>query len=205
MLGLLIANLSTGDAGFWPSALWNPRLIVLQWGAVLGASLVAALCDLTTRRIPNPLTATLFLAGLIVSTVIGGPSGLADGLCGALLLGIPFVVLFVIAGGGAGDAKLMAALGAWLGVANAVIVLLAVTATGAVLGILYALAKKRLTSVLANLKTICASLLTLIYLRGRVVGPLPYPTSQGMLAVPYGLSIFVGLCLAAGGRWLWPA
>ena len=38
---------------------------------------------------------------------------------GALLLGIPFVILFLIAGGGAGDAKMMAAIGAWVGAALA--------------------------------------------------------------------------------------
>jgi prepilin peptidase CpaA len=194
----------------WTSALWNPQMMMLQWGAVLGASLVAALWDMRTRRIPNVLTGTLLVSGLIVSAWMGRGSSagilysLLDSLCGALLLGALFMVLFIVAGGGAGDVKLMAGLGAWLGVSNGVIVLLMVTVTGAVLGILYAMAQQRLGTVMANLKTILTSLLVVLWARGRVEGPLPMPTSQGMLAVPYGLAIFVGTCLAAGGRLLWP-
>ena len=50
-------------------------------------------------------------------------------------------MLFVFAGGGAGDAKMMGALGAWLGLANGVVALVAVALSGAVIGLGYALIK----------------------------------------------------------------
>ena len=71
------------DQGSWP----------LQWGVVIGASLVAAFMDLWVRRIPNWLTGPLFLGGLVFAGVIGRWNGLADSLAAMALLMAPFVVL----------------------------------------------------------------------------------------------------------------
>ena len=190
----------------WMTALWHlPNSIAFtQWGAVLSASLVVAILDLRTWRIPNPIPLTLLLGGLIFSCIYRGGEGLADSIGGTLLLGVPFFVLFVVADGGAGDAKIMAALGSWLGLANGVIVLVAVTACGAILGIIYALSKNRMREVIANLQSITWSLMMVVSRHGRLSDPLPYPTTAGKVHMPYGLSIFVGTCVAAGGRLLWP-
>ena len=104
--------------------------VLLQWGVVIGASLVAAAFDLQTRRIPNALTMPLLLAGLIRAIWLGRLLGLADAAAACFLLAMPFVLLFVFAGGGAGDAKLMGAIGAWLGLAQGMRVLLCVAAAG---------------------------------------------------------------------------
>jgi len=76
---------------------------------------LAAREDLRTRRIPNLITGPAFLLGLAVHLVMGGPSaGLAalaaGALAGALLLP-GWLMKFM----GAGDVKLMAAIGVWLG------------------------------------------------------------------------------------------
>jgi len=187
----------------WTTPLSDHPMVLLQWGVVLGASLVAALWDLTTRRIPNLLTGTLFLSGLVAAQAFRGGSGLADAGAGALLMGIPFVALFVLGGGGAGDAKLMAALGTWLGLANSAWVLFAVVITGAVVGLVYALARRRMGPVLSNLRRFAWNGFLAASTGGRVSATLSCPSTEEMLAVPYGLSIFLGLCAAAGGRLLW--
>ena len=38
---------------------------IIQWGVVIGASLIAAVLDLRARRIPNLLCGPLFITGLI--------------------------------------------------------------------------------------------------------------------------------------------
>ena len=55
------------------------------------------------------------------------------------MLALPFVVLFVLASGGAGDAKMMGAIGTWLGVKGGAIALIAVLLAGAFCGMGYAL------------------------------------------------------------------
>ena len=76
---------------------------------------VAAVTDLRTRRIPNKLTLPLFVLGLIYQIFAHGLPGLADaGLAFLVGFGTLFV-LWLIGGGGGGDAKLMGALSVWLG------------------------------------------------------------------------------------------
>ncbi len=186
------------------SPLWNHPMLYVQWGAVLGTSLVAALIDIRTRRIPNLLTFPSLVAGVVCAAVIGGFGGLLDSVFGCLLLATPFVVLFLFAGGGAGDAKLMGALGAWLGIASGIVALVAVLATGAVIGLCYALSKKRLTRVLKRVGEMGSQWLLGALLTGRV-RPLgaSSPKQEEMLAMPYGVSIFSGVTLAATVVLVW--
>ncbi len=78
-------------------------------------SLVMAVGDWRTRRIPNYLTFGGALAGIVFQAAIFGWHGLAQAILG-MLLGLGLLLLPYILGGlGAGDVKAMAALGAWLG------------------------------------------------------------------------------------------
>lgn len=82
---------------------------------VLGASVWAVREDLLAHRIPNRLTGLLFALGLALQFAIGGWSGLTQACLGALVglaLLLPFYVLRAM---GAGDVKLLAALGAAFG------------------------------------------------------------------------------------------
>ena len=97
---------------------WDFVSYTLPWGVVLLTSLAGAVTDLHARRVPNRLTFPVLLGGLLWATYEGGAAGLADAAGACVLLALPFVLLFVLANGGAGDAKLMGALGAWLGVAR---------------------------------------------------------------------------------------
>jgi prepilin peptidase CpaA len=177
----------------------------LLWGVVVLASLVAAALDLKSRRIPNWLTGPVFLAGLVSATAIGGIRGLADSAGGAVVMSLLFLMLFVFARGGAGDAKLMAALGSWLGVVNGLFALGAILAAGALLGICYALIVKRLRQVLRNLAGMILALWCLVVGRGRIVTLEQARQAAPLqkIRMPYGLAVLVGTVAAWIGVFLW--
>ena len=103
------------------------NLVPLLAAAVAG---VAACTDLRWRRIPNGLTLGTALVGLALNVWLTGASGGVTALLGLLLglaLLLPFYVLRAV---GAGDVKLLAALGAVLGPQA----LIAVALYGAVVG-----------------------------------------------------------------------
>lgn len=174
---------------------------VIQWGIVIGASLVAAITDLHRRRIPNALTVPLLLLGLIKSICLAGPLGLLESAGACVLLALPFVLLFIFAGGGAGDAKLMGAIGAWVGFEQGVSVLLCVSMAGIVLALARALTKGRLKSVLTNVYvSVCTFLMFSVLSRGTSKYLMSQEGSVGArdMTIPYGLAIFAGVCVAGG-------
>jgi Flp pilus assembly protein protease CpaA len=182
-------------------------MAMLQWGVVIGASLLAVVADVRSRRIPNALTLPLLAIGLIWATWRGGISGLGDAVGACVLLAVPYVLLFVFAGGGAGDAKLMGAIGTWLGVKQSVVVLLCVTSAGMFLALAKAVTQRRLKVVLTNVLissytfALCVAgggKPSLAHCRGEID-----TEASDRLDVPYGVAIAMGACLAATVVGLW--
>jgi prepilin peptidase CpaA len=170
--------------------------LLVQWGAVLGASLTAAVWDLRSRRIPNALTLPLFIAGVAFNAWVGGITAASLSMGGAAVAALPFVILFLYAGGGAGDAKLMGAIGAWLGLAQGVAVLLAVVIAGAVLGLAQAAFHKKFKHVTERMRGLTHLWFASITSGQRpVIAPLE---NTQALQMPYGVSIFTGVIVAAG-------
>jgi prepilin peptidase CpaA len=82
---------------------------------VLTATLVAAVTDVCRFKVYNWLTYPLLALGLVHGVVSGGAAGLGQSVCG-LLLGVALTLpLYALGGMGAGDVKLLAGIGAWLG------------------------------------------------------------------------------------------
>ncbi len=76
---------------------------------------VAAVTDVWKFKVYNLLTMPLLLSGLLYHGITGGWQGFGGSVLGCLC-GFAILVSFYVLGGmGAGDVKLMAALGAWLG------------------------------------------------------------------------------------------
>lgn len=73
---------------------------------------LAAACDVRTRKIPNWLTFSAILLGLLVNIAGGGLSGLMAAVLGTGA-GIGLLLIpFAMGGMGAGDVKILAAVGA---------------------------------------------------------------------------------------------
>jgi len=187
-----------------PTALWDHDLLQLQWGVVIVASLAAAAFDLRSRRIPNRLTGATLACGIVWAVFAAGWAGLGDGALGCVLLAFPYVLLFIFAGGGAGDAKIMGAIGMWLGVRGGAFVLASVALSGVLLGFIWAAATGRLAPALENMASISKGVLGAAGSRGTLSDArfgLPVPSS--MQKIPYGLAIAAGTVFAALAVLLW--
>ena len=91
---------------------WPPPVTHVA-AAVL--ALLAAFSDIRQRRVPNTLTFGAALVGFAMHVVLTGWSGLAFALAGCAVGLLLFLPVFALGGMGAGDVKLLAAFGAWLG------------------------------------------------------------------------------------------
>ena len=125
---------------------------------VLAVGLTAAvLIDVQSRRIPNWLTALMAGAGFVMA--VGGMSGLtlaqaALGLAAGLLLMLPGHALGAT---GAGDVKLMAAVGAILGPRVVFSAFLATAVAGGIFAVIVALRRGRLHATLQGTRQLVAS------------------------------------------------
>lgn len=116
----------------------------------LGLAVVACGWDLRTRRIPQVLTLGGAASAFLFHLVTGGWEGLGLGLAGwAVGLAI-FIVPFALGGLGAGDVKLLGALGAWLGPVAVVWLGLYSGIAGGILAVLISLAGGYLTQAVSN-------------------------------------------------------
>ena len=160
--------------------------------ALAAAVAVGAAFDLRCRRIPNALTLGLALAGLLAAairpdlTVSEALGGVGVGLL------IPFV-LFALGMLGAGDAKLLAAIGAWVGPVGMLWVLLLTGVAGGVLALAMAAYQGRLFPLLRNTGVIGMSLL--VTRRTNWISATEAVRSHGLrrATVPYAVAILVGL------------
>jgi prepilin peptidase CpaA len=118
-------------------------------GALVIAS-IACWTDLRTRRIPNVLTFGAAGAGLAFHAFVSG-NGPLTALAGWITGVLIFSPLFLLRGMGAGDLKLLGALGAWLGPLMALRIGLWSALAGGVLAIVVAMGHGYLGQALRNL------------------------------------------------------
>lgn len=127
-------------------------------GAVVVAlvATAAALIDVRTGRIPNLLTASTAVFGLLLAAG-GGTAALTAALIGGAL-GIALMTPgYVLGGTGAGDVKLMAALGTLLGPAATVWAFLVTAVAGGVLAVAHAVRRRRLGITMARAARLTAA------------------------------------------------
>jgi prepilin peptidase CpaA len=77
--------------------------------------LVAAVTDVWKFKVHNVLTLPLLLSGLLYHAWIDGLPGLGVSALGAVFGFLVLFLFYLLGGIGGGDVKLMAAVGAWLG------------------------------------------------------------------------------------------
>ncbi len=163
--------------------------------------IVAAIWDIRTRRIPNWLTLSGVILGVGLNTFLFEVYGLWFSLKGLGLAFGVYMVLYLLHAMGAGDVKLMAAVGAAAGWGNWLGILILTSLAGAVAGLVLIAFKGRFRRTIGNLGIIITSL-------GRGRAPyketpeLDVSSDQG-LRLPHGALIALGTLgfLAAALRW----
>jgi prepilin peptidase CpaA len=149
--------------------------------------LVATVYDIRFRRIPNWLTFPALVLGIGYHTIIGGFYGLGFSFLG-MVVGFGFFFLFYIAGGmGAGDVKLMAALGSFLGPTDVLYAGAYTAIAGGVYALILILARKENRKAFARYGIMAKALLTTGHFAS-------IPENENIKTTPlcYGVAIAAG-------------
>ena len=111
----------------------------------------ACVTDFRSQRIPNLVTLPAAVAALLYHAITGGWTAAGWSLAGWFVGAALFFPIFALRGMGAGDVKLLAAIGAWLGPGPVFTTALATSVAGGVLGVAVALGHGYLRKAIANL------------------------------------------------------
>jgi prepilin peptidase CpaA len=168
------------------------EFLVNNWPVrlVCGLLVVAAYIDGKELRVPNWLTYPMVLSGLLYSGLVGGWSGLGDGTLGMLVGLACLLPLYAVGGMGAGDVKLMAGIGAWMGVTATFYAFCVTTVVGAVMAVLMILYSRSVSKHYSQLLLILSEWLTIKNPKelSRIAGE----RKPSMLLLPYGIPICIG-------------
>ena len=164
------------------------KLQVLFAGSATAVAFVACVYDLRERRIPNWLTGSVLLAGLLAHACTGNWKGLSGALAAAFLGGTVFLLFHVAGGMGAGDVKLMAAVAGTIGLPSLGILLISTGISGAILAVCVSLARGVFRQSLINTYAVLA--------HHRAQGLTPHPEIS--LRSGTGISLPFALPIAAG-------
>jgi prepilin peptidase CpaA len=161
---------------------------VIVVAAVAAASVAAAAIDLRTGRIPNPLTASIAAAGLGLAAFGMTGHSVASALVGAAVGFGLMLPGHVLGGTGAGDVKLLAALGTWLGPAGVLMAFLYSAIAGGLLAVAHAVRRRRLGTTLSRTARLVA---------GQEGAKQEIDRSAGATRFAYGPALAVGAIVAA--------
>ncbi len=150
----------------------------------------AAVIDGRSLRVPNWLTLHFAFGGWAYAYWAGGAPLLGWSLAGAALGLVSLLPLYAIGGMGAGDVKLMAGVGAWIGPVCTGWAFLATAMVGGVMGLVMMVASGELVSHLLMTREIGREVLVVrdpVVLSGRAAERKPR-----MMLLPYGIPIAFG-------------
>ncbi|QNA90796.1 hypothetical protein G4G28_23935 [Massilia sp. Dwa41.01b] len=151
---------------------------------LLAVVVIAAVTDLAVRKIPNKLLMAGWAALLGLHLTNTAAGGLPNALLGALVGFALFMPLYAVRGMAAGDVKLMATVGLFLGPSETITACVLTWCVGGVMALLIIVFTGRWAAAYANLR----DMLLPILLR---MGPMPdSPQSRRSVgSMPYGVAI----------------
>jgi prepilin peptidase CpaA len=179
--------------------MWQAGYPEAMAAVLVPATLFAGWNDYRFHRVPNWLCALVVGAGLAAQTFWNGGAGALAGLEGMLVGFGVLVGLWLIRGMGAGDVKLMAALGAWLGPQ----LTLAAIAVGGVLGGVMALAlvarQRAWAQMSANVGVLMMNMRNWRAAFGEVGSAASANPSTGV--IPYAIPLCLGAWFVVANRY----
>jgi len=164
------------------------------WTVVLASLtplvLWASWIDYKERRVPNYLNLIIAVTGLLVQLVLNGLTGLVSGFEG-LALGLALLIIpWAMHMMGAGDVKLLAGIGAWVGPEAVLWSFLLGAIIGGVASLVMITAKGRWSGALQNFQ-LAAVKCTSVKLAFSDIGSVKSLGSNSQL-IPYGVPLTAG-------------
>jgi len=151
---------------------------------------VAAVIDGYKLKVPNWLTFPMILSGWALGFACGGWEGLGWSLVGtAVGLGL-LLPAYAVGGMGAGDVKLLAGVGAWVGGSVTLYAFCVTAVLGGVIAVLMVLARGAWSRHRDLFWTICGELLTIH--DPEQLSAIAAQRKSKMMLLPYGIPIALG-------------
>jgi prepilin peptidase CpaA len=166
--------------------------IAAHWSVWLVAVtlVVAAVIDGWQLRVPNWLTYPMIISGWIFGIATGGWAGFGESLLGTAVGLACLLPLYAIGGMGAGDVKLLAGVGAWLGAATTFYGFLATAITGGVIAIVMVLVTRSWKRHQAMFLQILGEVATIG--NPTELSAIAQERKSTMSLLPYGIPIAIG-------------
>jgi len=167
--------------------------MTLSGAAVAVMLLISLVTDLRNRKILNVVTLPAMLFGIVYHTFASGVSGFSSAGLG-LLLGLGLLIVPYLMGGmGAGDVKLLAAVGAWCGPAFVYQTFVFTAIAGGAIAAVILTARGEWRNSLKRIGYGMGAL------QGSVGSLQALDRQELHHAIPYAVPIAIGACAA----WLW--
>ncbi|HEV2619345.1 MAG TPA: A24 family peptidase [Acidobacteriaceae bacterium] len=165
---------------------------VWMYPAIAAAcSMAGSVFDVKSRRIPNYITFPSILAGLAMHLALGGWRQLLSSLAAGLICGLALLAFYIAGGMGAGDVKLMTAVGCIAGLPYVAYLLILTAICGGAMAILLALFRGSLRQTIWNVGSIAAHHAQ----QGFEAHPELNLSNPNTLRLPYALAIAGGSLL----------
>ena len=160
--------------------------------AGLAWALAGAGWDVASRRIPNRLTYSGIIFGIVLRAALLGWQGFITAIAGGLLGGVIFFILYLVRGMGAGDVKLIAAIGCITGPQQILQIILACALAGGVMAVAVMIYRRRAVRTIRNI----GELLLFHFSHGPQTHPTLNIDNPQNVRLPYGVAIAAGALYA---------
>jgi prepilin peptidase CpaA len=168
----------------------NAFLVWSVWGLVSVVLVVAAVIDGRQLRVPNWITFPMILSGWLASGVIYGWDGVQVSLWGtAIGLGL-LLPAYAIGGMGAGDVKLLAGVGAWVGATQTVWAFAVSAILGAIIAVIMVVVSRKWRHHQRQFASIIAEIL--VIRSPTKLSEIAAERKPSMMLLPYGIPIAIG-------------
>jgi len=161
-----------------------PMLILVITGVTV---LSAAIHDHRSRLIPNRITFAAMLAGLVLHGVHAGWSGLWFSFTGLALGGGMLLFFYLLGGMGAGDVKLLAGVGALIGVEKVFAAFILTVIAGGLLALVQIIRQDAFKNIFSRIKNSARDFSYQKHFRLDDKSEAP-----GKNTLPYGVAIAIG-------------